>query len=359
MADRRGDEHAAVRDGEQLDRAALGAWLESSGLGALGEIRQFPSGHSNLTYLIHVDDRELVLRRPPLGRRVASGHDMAREYRVLSALADGFGKAPAPVALCEDETILGAPFYLMERVRGRILRAGAAALDAGAMAAACRALVETLAEIHSVDPEHPGLAELGRPAGYVRRQVEGWSRRDLASRTEERPCMDQLAKWLAENAPLEAGTALIHNDFKYDNLVLDPEDSSRVLAVLDWEMATRGCPLMDLGTSLGYWFDADDPEALRALPSGPTAAPGNLDRRGVAELYGRRYKERTGRDLDHIVFYYAYGLYKIAVILQQIYQRWHRGQTGDKRFAGFLVGASALADQGLRAIERGRIDDLA
>jgi aminoglycoside phosphotransferase (APT) family kinase protein len=229
------------------------------------------------------------------------------------------------------------------------------------MRAVSEAAVDGLAELHAVDAAAAGLADFGRPEGYVERQVNGWTGRWTNARTDDVPAVDRAAQWLigrlAALPPLAGsagGPALIHNDYKYDNLVLDPEDLARVVAVLDWEMSTLGDPLMDLGTTLGYWVDPGDAPELRTIPAGPTSLPGNLDRAGVV----RRYAEKSGRDVSEILFYYVFGLFKIAVIAQQIYYRYHLGLTGDERFARLLDGVRILGRTAVQAIDKGRIDRL-
>lgn len=358
------DEPRAVRTGEELDTAALAAWAEEHAPGLRGPVTalQFPKGHSNLTYLVRFGDTEVVLRRPPFGAQIRTAHDMGREYRVLSALAPHWGRAPRPIARCDDPGVIGAPFYLMERVRGVILRGPqpprGLALDRDAQRRLSERLVDTLAELHAVQPAAVGLGDFGRPEGYVERQVRGWTERYERARTDDVPEFDEAARWLARNLPPDppggTGAALVHNDFKYDNLVLDPADPTRILAVLDWEMATVADPLMDLGTSLGYWIDPADPDEAQLIAQGPTLRPGNLSRREVVE----RYAAVSGRDVSNIVFYYAYGLFKIAVIAQQIYKRFVEGHTKDPRFAGLLFAVQVVSRAAVRAIERGRIHDL-
>jgi len=365
------DRPVAVRAGEELDLAALSAFLAEHLPGFAGEVEvlQFPSGYSNLTYLLRVSTgdgaRDLVLRRPPFGSRVKSAHDMGREFRVLSGLAGVFPKVPRPLLQCDDPSVLGAPFYLMERVPGVILRSRPPAgveLTPEVLAGLSRAFVAALAELHAVDFAAAGLADLGRPEGYVERQVRGWTERYRAARTDDVPEVERAADWLAENLPAHASdppaAALIHNDFKYDNLVLDPADLTRIVAVLDWEMATVGDPLMDLGSSLAYWVDPGDPEELLS-PAVPhlTALPGNLRR---SELF-ERYLEASGRRLPPgagPVFYYAYGQLKLAGIVQQIYYRYRQGATADPRFAGLGALVRACGRAACLAIDRGRIDRL-
>jgi aminoglycoside phosphotransferase (APT) family kinase protein len=354
------DEPRAVRPGEELDGAALDAYLRAHLAGYAGPlaVRQFPSGHSNLTYLVQAGPRELVLRRPPFGTTVKTAHDMGREHRLLSGLHGVYPRAPRPVLYCADPAVLGAPFYLMERVRGVVLRGAqppaAAGLDAAAVRRLSTALVDGLAELHAVDVAGAGLADLGHPEGYVRRQVEGWTRRYRDAQTDEVPPLEAAAAWLAAHLPPEAGAALIHNDYKYDNVVLAPDDLGRIVAVLDWEMATVGDPLMDLGTTLGYWLDPDDPPEHRLLPFGPTLLPGNLTRAEVVA----RYAAQSGRAVPDALFYYVFALLKIAVIAQQIYRRFVDGHTKDPRFASMILGVRILGQTAARALERGRIDRL-
>ena len=353
------DRPTGVRPGEELDAERLAAFLAERlpGLDGPLEVEQFPSGFSNLTYLVSAGDRELVLRRPPFGAAVESGHDMGREHRILSRLSPVYDKAPAPLAFCDDPRVLGAPFYVMERVEGVILRPRMPAAmrpSAERMAAIAGGFVDSLAELHAVDFAAAGLSELGRPEGYVRRQVDGWAARYEKARTDDVPEMTRVAAWLDAEAPPEAGAALIHNDFKYDNLVLDPGDGTRVIAVLDWEMATLGDPLMDLGTTLGYWVEPDDPPELRALALSPTLLPGNPGRAELVE----RYAAASGREVAEPVFYYVYGLFKIAVIVQQIYLRYHQGHTRDPRFASLIDAVRACSRVALEAATRRRLDGL-
>ncbi|HEX3554911.1 MAG TPA: phosphotransferase family protein [Thermoanaerobaculia bacterium] len=349
-----------VRPGEEIDAAPLAVWLKERLPGVEGPIaiEQFPGGHSNLTYLLRFGDRELVLRRPPFGSKVKTAHDMGREFRVLPRLYTLYPKAPQALLHCDDPEVIGAPFYIMERVRGIILRqqrpVAGIDLHPERMRAISEAAVDGLAELHAVDYRAAGLDDLGHPEGYVARQVAGWSERWRRSRTDDLPDLDRAAAWLADHQPPEKGAALLHNDYKYDNLVLHPEELERIVAVLDWEMATVGDPLMDLGTSLGYWMDPDDAPALRLLPAGPTTLPGNLRRVEVVE----RYANITGRDVSGILFYYVYGLFKIAVIAQQIYYRYQQGLTKDERFAALIGAVRILGHTAAQAIDKGRIDRL-
>lgn len=353
------DRARPVREGEQLDLERLAPYLREQipGLEAPLEVMQFPSGYSNLTYLLRAGDRELILRRPPFGANVRSGHDMAREYRILSHLVGHYQKVPRPLLYYGEDDLIGDEFYVMERAHGLILRAKKPeklTLSPELMHALSATLVENLAAIHAVDYQAAGLGDLGHPEGYVRRQIEGWTRRYHKAQTDDVPQVEAVASWLAAHMPPESGTALIHNDYKYDNLVLNPAQPTEIVAVLDWEMATIGDPLMDVGTSLGYWVEADDPPLLKAMAFGPTALPGNYNRRELFE----RYSELSGHEAGNAVFYFVYGLFKIIGIVQQIYYRYRQGFTQDPRFAMLDQVVVLLAQQAERAIERERIDNL-
>lgn len=361
--DLQSDRPRPVRAGEELDVAKLLAHLRAAAPDVVAddvatlEVEQFPAGYSNLTYLVRAGAREFVLRRPPHGSKVKTAHDMSREFLILSRLRPLFPKVPRAILYCDDASVLGAPFYLMERVEGIILRARApegVELSPPVMRRVSESFVGNLAEIHAVDYAAARLDELARPGSYVARQVEGWSKRYAAARTDDVPGVERLARWLAENAPPDSGRALVHNDYKYDNVVLAPDDLARVVAVLDWEMATVGDPLMDLGTTLGYWVDADDPEEWQRLGFALTALPGNLSRREVAEHYARA----SGRDIGDVVFYFAFGLLKTAVIVQQIYYRYRQGLTTDPRFASLGHLVRACGDMAGRAFEKKRVDGL-
>lgn len=351
------DQPVAVRAGEELDVAALEAWLLAHLPGSSGPLRvaQFPSGFSNLTYMLTLGELELVLRRAPRGAAAKGGHDMGREYRLLAALHPVYDKAPEPLAWCEDADLIGAPFYVMRRVRGVVLRArvpDGLALDAAGFATLSDTFVSELAKLHAVDTTAAGLQAFGHGEGYGRRQVDGWTQRYDAARTDDSPDLAPLAAWLSARVPPDSGLALIHNDFKYDNVLLDPDAPTRILAVLDWEMATLGDPAYDLGTTLAYWSEADDPGNLRRF--GTTHLPGNLDRHGVIAAYERH----SGRRVQDPVFLFAYGLFKLAGIMQQIYARYRRGNTQDPRFAGLVHLVRDCGELAQRAIDRDRLSRL-
>jgi aminoglycoside phosphotransferase (APT) family kinase protein len=343
----------SVRAGEELPLERLTPYLRAVLGDSGGEVRvtQFPGGHSNLTYLLQLDGREVVLRRPPFGSKVKSAHDMGREFTVLSKLAPVYPRAPRVIAFCADESVLGATFYLMERVPGVILRRQAPPgllLDPPLVRRLSESFVDGLAELHAIDWRAAGLEDFGRADGYVERQVRGWTQRYGAAQTDDVPDMDAVAKWLAAHVPSVSGAAVIHNDYKYDNLVLEPADLTRVVGVLDWEMSTIGDPLMDLGTALCYWVEATDSEAMKALAFGPTARPGSPTRRELVD----RYADASGRQVDSADFYYSFGLFKTAVVVQQIYYRYRQGLTSDPRFAAMIDGVRTLAGQAAASMGR-------
>ncbi|MEE2786133.1 MAG: phosphotransferase family protein [Myxococcota bacterium] len=320
-------------------------------------ILQFPNGHSNLTYLLKGSTMEYVLRRPPIGANVPTGHDMSREYRILSALHPHWAKVPRPYHYCDDPSIMGTPFYVMERVDGIILRGPkhrSVALDRAYMEQACTTLIDTLVEIHGLDVHGMGLTDFGRPHGYIERQLEGWHQRYVRAQTDDLPAIDRIAAWLKTHQPQESAPTLIHNDFKYDNCVFAAETPTRAEAVLDWEMCTVGCPLMDLGTTLAYWVESQDPAPMHMMPFGPTMLPGNLSRQGVVD----RYEHLSGRTVQNPVFYYVYGLFKVVGIAQQIYHRYVHGLTADPRFAMMIEAVKLLGQQGCIAIDKGRLSQL-
>src|SRR5262245_9136017 len=345
------DNTAPIRHGEELNAPRLEAYLREH-LGPSVEplsIEQFPHGHSNLTYLLRWGQTELVLRRPPFGNQVQTAHDMSREFRVLSKLWTVFPAAPRPYLFCDDDSVLGAPFYVMERRRGFILRRQlprGLQLTSNTTRQMNESLVKTLAQLHAVNCVSAGLAELGKPAGYVARQVTGWTTRYKNAQTDDAPGMEPVMLWLADHLPPDSSPAVIHNDFKFDNLVLDPDDMTRVTAVLDWEMSTLGDPLMDLGTTLGYWVEASDPEPLQRAAVGPTMQPGSLSRRELVDSY----EQLSGREVSSREFYYCFGLFKVAVIIQQIYARFVRGKTSDTRFANMNEVVTVMNRQAERVI---------
>ena len=356
------DQSMAVRPGEELDNDRLAAFLSSQfekpdqpAQNTNLLVEQFPHGFSNLTYRIKFGQRDMVLRRPPFGANIKGGHDMEREYRVLSALTSIYPKAPRTVVYCDDLAVMGVPFYLMERVEGVILRItddSDQKLPPAEMEKISKAFIENLATIHGLDYAKTALKELARPGSYVERQVSGWVQRYARAKTDELPALERVGSWLLDNRPADSDACLIHNDYKYDNLVLDPADLSHILAVLDWEMATIGDPLMDLGTSLAYWIEPNDPPELQETRPRVTTWPGNFSRTQLVQQYALSSK----RDVENVVFYYVFGLFKVAVIGQQIYARYKNGLTADERFATLLPWIETLGKVGAQVIEKKRID---
>lgn len=329
----------AVRAEDAFDAAALGAWLAErvDGCEGVPEVRQFSGGASNLTYLVRFGERELVLRRPPRGARSGTAHDVAREYEVQRRLRPHFRYVPHVLALCEDEGVIGSPFYVMERIDGIVpgpRMPPEIGTDPRRMAALAERFVGLLAELHAIDVEQAGLADLGRGPGYVERQVRQWSERFRRARTRNVPDFEDVMAWLEANRPPDAGYCVIHNDFRLDNLVLDRDDPLVVRGVLDWELATIGCPLMDLGSSLAYWIQRGDGFVAQRFKRQPTDLPGFPTRAEIA----RRYGELTGRDVSDWAFYEIFGLFRLAVIAQQIYARYARGETTNRAFRFFWIG---------------------
>jgi len=352
------DKSRPVRKGEELPLEAVKKYLVEKlpelALSGEIEVSQFPSGYSNLTYLLKIGERELVLRRPPFGSKVKTAHDMGREWKIFSALSPVYSKVPKPLVFCEDESVIGAKFYVMERLKGVILRR---ALPEGmefspeTASALSESFIKNLAEIHSLDYAKIGLGDFGKPEGYLSRQVNGWADRYVGSQTDEIPEITRVIDWLKKNMPKSAPATLVHGDYKYDNLVLDPNDLSRIIGVLDWEMATIGDPLVDLGIALGYWVNADDPDGLKDAAFGPTFAPGSYPRRKLAD----RYAEITGRDVSNIAYYVTFALFKIAVVVQQIYYRYVKGHTQDERFKPLILMVVLLSRTAEIMIGKGKI----
>ena len=349
------DHAQAIRPGEEISNPPFISFLEEKLAKYPGEIEilQFPGGYSNLTYLIKKGPSEFVLRKPPHGANIKSAHDMGREYKVLSLLKRVYYKVPTPICIYEDHDLLGSPFYLMERVIGLILRSkipAGMALTAESFRKLSVNTIDNLAKLHQLDIKATGLIDLGKPDGYVQRQVEGWIKRYFNAETDVIKAMNETTNWMQGNIPPENSPAFIHNDYKYDNLVLDPE-TLEIKALLDWEMATVGDPLMDLGTSLGYWAEQGDHPALKSF--GLTGHEGNLNRQQIVE----RYANNSGGKIENMVFYYVFGCFKIAVIAQQIYARYKQGLTKDPRFAGLIYVTNACAENAANAIKFNRINN--
>lgn len=348
-------EVAAVRKGEELDVRRLAEYLRNKveGVDSEASVQQFPSGHSNLTYLLAAGDREYVLRRAPLGPLAPRAHDMAREYHVLHALHPFFPEAPKVFHLCEDPAVIGAVFYIMERRRGIILRDRVPPQiedlpNYGRLIS--EAFIDCMVRLHAVDLYSSGLVAVGKPEGFLERQVHGWAERWQRSKIEDLPEMGVIIAYLTETLPTSAPATLVHNDYKLDNVILSAESPDRIEAVLDWEMTTIGDPLADVGLTLCYWHWAAAPELASHGPKALTATPGWYSR----EEFIARYADATGRDLTRIAYYEILGIFKLAVILQQIYYRFRRGQTSDTRFRDFDTQVKGLARLAASLVERYR-----
>ncbi len=345
-----------IRADEQLDQTRLEPYLRAHLPKAEGElrVRQFGGGHANLTYLLRFATVSYVLRRPPLGPVAPSSHDMAREHRVLAGLSKVYKLAPKSYMLCEDPAVIGAPFHVMERRHGFVIR--------GELPPACLGdsdlcrrvgwmIVDALAALHGADPTAAGLGDLGHPEGFAERQLKGWAGRWDVAKHADLPRMQEVVDWLSRNLPAPQSVALLHNDYKLDNMLVSRVDPATAVAVLDWDMCTRGDPLMDLGYLLNFWGEAGDDPAWLEAAAMPTWQDGFANRAEVIERYART----TGLDLDHIHWYHAFGIFKIAVVLQQIYIRYLRGQTQDQRFAVFGRRIATLIEKAAEIIARGTV----
>ncbi len=347
-----------VRKGEELNEVLLKKYLQENELINSVEsdlfVEQFTHGFSNLTYLLKIENKEFVLRKPPKGA-IKRGHDMRREFKVQSGVSKAFSKVPKMFAFCDDETILGSDFYIMEKVEGIILNYKEAKqrnITQAEYKTIANSWLDTLVELHNVDYKAVGLEDLGKPEGYVERQVSNWGKQYLKAKTDEYPEAEMVMNWMQENQPTTYEHCLIHNDYKYDNVVFKDETWQEVSAVLDWEMATLGDPLMDLGTSLGYWTIATDNDFVKQGIPSPTIFEGNPIRSEIAQMYA----EKSARNVDNLVFYYVFGLFKIAVIAQQIYYRFKKGWTTDPRFANLNKAAELCCKLALKSIKTNKID---
>ena len=338
------DKAGSIREGEELDLDVLKQYLGP----ILGEkisdlsVRQFPGGHSNLTYLLSSGSEDWVLRRPPFGSTVKSAHDMSREYKILSALKNVYSYGPVPIHFCEDHSVIGSDFYLMSYIEGLVIRREYPEnldLRPAEVRQQFFNFFDVLSELHSVDLVEAGLDTFGRPEGYVKRQVDGWCKRWADAVTPDTVNCDITIRWLNDNMPAESGKAsVIHNDYKMDNTIFSIDNPLKVIGVLVWEMSTVGDPLMDLGCTLGYWTQVSDPDFFRESRTMPSDVKGSPTR---AEIISR-FQQQTGLSVDHFPFYFCFGLFRLAVIGQQIYYRYYHGMTKDERFAGYVKKAHVL-----------------
>ncbi len=345
-----------VRAEDAFDVAAVDAVLKDAvpGLEGAPTVRQFPSGASNLTYLLSYPGRDLVLRRPPRGAKPKSGHSMIREYTITKGLKPVYPIVPEVFYYADDETsVLGAEFYVMERVPGVLLNTDIPpewGWSAQRNRELCENFWDALVDLHAVDYEAAGLADFGKPEGYVERQVLGWNARYEKALTDDADPFEDVRQWLADNRPAtESGASVVHGDFRIDNMILDADDPRIIRAVLDWEISALGDPLMDLGACLVYWVEKDDPQGLRALKKQPSDAPGMFTRAEAVDYYAKK----SGRQIDDITFYYAYGVFRLAVIAQQIYFRFYHKQTTNPAYAPFGPGARGLGEYCRNLIREG------
>jgi aminoglycoside phosphotransferase (APT) family kinase protein len=349
------DRPVGVREGETFDAGRMETYIKDHLPGLKGslEVKQFPSGFSNLTYMLKIGERELVMRRPPFGTKAKTAHDMSREYRILTALKPVFPYVPDPLLYCDDPAVIGSEFYIMERLKGIILRRNIPRdmhLAAEQAAQLCENWVDVLLDLHRLDYEKVGLGDFGKPEGYIRRQVAGWTARYRDAHTDDAPDFEKVMQWLHDQMPADSpGACVIHNDYKFDNVVLDPANPANIVGVLDWEMATIGDPLMDLGASLAYWVTAEDPEEVQMIRTLPTTAPGMFSREQLVD----RYLARTGQTLPAFDFYLCFGIFRLAVIAQQIYYRFYHGQTKDERFGMLIVAVQVLERAALKIMREG------
>ncbi len=352
------DQSIGIRTGEELDAAVIDAYLKAHIPGLSGEprISQFPGGASNLTYLLEYPEQEFVLRRPPFGHKAKSAHDMGREYRILNQLNAGFPYCPKAYVHCTDESVIGAEFYVMERVKGIILRSDMPAelsFSAEQTATLCQSFIDKLVELHNVDYAACGLGDLGKQQGYVARQIGGWISRYEKALTPDAPTWEPVKAWLRDKMPADHHKpGIVHNDYRFDNVILDPSNPMRIIGVLDWELTTIGDPLMDLGNTLAYWIEAGDSQPMQSIRRQPSNAPGMLSRQAFADYYA----ERAGLPaIDNLDYYYTYGLFRLAGIVQQIYYRFYHGQTRDPRFAEFIQMNRLLEQAALQVISQSRL----
>lgn len=343
-----------VRKGEELDSQKVSHWLQAQGIALQGEpqVTQFSGGASNWTYRLQYDNRDLILRRPPKGTKAKSAHDMVREYNVQNALQSQYPLVPNMVALCTDEAVIGCDFYVMDRIEGIIPRANLPkdlSLTVQETSELCQSVIDALIALHQVDyTQNPDLLALGKGEGYCERQVMGWDSRYEQARTPDVPDFAAVRHWLKNNIPSDSKTCVIHNDWRFDNVILDPNQPTNIIGVLDWEMATLGDPLMDLGCALAYWVGADDNAVMQATRRQPTHLPGMMTRKQVVDYY----LQQTGLKVTNWTFYEVFGIFRLAGIAQQIYYRYYHGQTDNPAFKDFGSIVNALYERCVKLINQ-------
>jgi len=328
------DQPVDVREGDEFDIEAVDAFIRKhrDDLEGTPSLKQFQGGVSNLTYQLDYKNCSLILRRPPFGKKAKSAHDMSREHKVISSLASSYPYVPKIVAYTDDESIIGSEFYVMEKSEGIILRKKMPKelnFDEAQIGSLCENLVQKLVDLHNVDYNAAGLGDLGNPTGYVKRQVEGWNKRNINATTDDAPDVSDIYNWLIEKMPGEIKHCIVHNDYRFDNVVLNPENPTEIIAVLDWEMCTIGDALMDLGSSLTYWVEANDPPPKHMMRMQPTHIPGMFTRREFLDCYAKK----SGIQIDNFDFYFAFGNFRMAIVIQQLYRRFKDGHSNDNRLA--------------------------
>lgn len=346
-----------VRKGDEFDVAAVDAALKVKidGLSGTPKVKQYPSGASNLTYALAYPGREMVLRRPPMGTKPKSGHDMWREYRIMRDLQPVFPYVPEVLYYTDDESIIGAEFYVMDKVEGPLIHKDIPKEWEWSEAQTAKlgdTFIQRLVDLHKVDFKAAGLSDFGKPEGYIERQILGWNKRFEKAWTDDVEKFDDVRQWLNDNRPnTETGHAIVHGDFRIDNCILNVDDPTKISAILDWEISALGDPMMDLGNTLAYWIEADDPPYMQLLVRQPSSAKGMPSRMDFAKVYA----DHTGADISNIHFYYTYGVFRLAVIIQQIYYRYYHKQTDNPRFKSYGQMTNLLGQLARATIAAGKI----
>ena len=344
------DQPKEVRIEDSLDKHKLSDYLsqkfDSYNIQDALEIKQYAGGASNLTYLLKWNKQQAILRTSPIGANIKGAHDMGREFKVLNSLDGHFPYSPKALLYCDNEQIIGRPFYIMQKVEGIIPRKSFPMnVDAPLAKQMCINLIDVHIALHTIDLDKSGLFQLGKPQGYIQRQISGWNQRYINARLDDSLPADELMQWLDANQPKDQQTSLIHNDYKFDNVVLSATQPHKIIAVLDWEMTTIGSPLMDLGCSLAYWIEKNDTPSMQAIRMMPTNIKGMMTRQNIIDYYG----QKTGTDMSNFNYFYKFGLFRLAVIVQQIYKRYAQGKTTNPAFKSFGEIAKILIKQATSA----------